>query len=52
MLTAGKKFDVSDFARMQQDTVSLPAREFAAILKDWHPAEASEAAKARSTILS
>ncbi len=52
MLTAGKKFDVSDFARMQQDTVSLPAREFAAILKDWHPAEASEAAQARSTILS
>jgi len=52
MLTAGKKFAVSDFARMQQDTVSLPAREFAAILKDWHPEEASAAAKARSTILS
>ena len=52
MLTTGKKFDVDDFARMQQDTVSLPARDFAAILKDWHPAEPSEAANVRSTILS
>ncbi|HEY3458272.1 MAG TPA: penicillin acylase family protein, partial [Bryobacteraceae bacterium] len=52
MLTAGKRFGVSDFARMQQDTVSLPAREFAGILKEWHPEEGSEAAKTRLTILS
>jgi penicillin G amidase len=52
MLTSGKKFDVSDFTRMQQDTVSLPARDFAAILKDWHPVAPSEAANVRATILS
>jgi penicillin G amidase len=39
MLTSGKKFDVDDFARMQQDTVSLPARDFVAMLKEWHSAK-------------
>ncbi len=39
MLTSGKKFDVDDFARMQQDTVSLPARDFVAMLKNWHSAK-------------
>jgi penicillin amidase len=29
MLTAGKKFDIADFERMQQDVVSIPAREWA-----------------------
>ncbi|HEX4770202.1 MAG TPA: penicillin acylase family protein [Bryobacteraceae bacterium] len=51
MLTTGKKFDVDDFARMQQDTVSLPARDFQALLKAWHPAEASEAAAVRAALL-
>jgi len=39
MLTSGKKFDVDDFAHMQQDTVSLPARDFLAMLKEWHSAK-------------
>ncbi len=37
MLSSGQKFDVADFAHMQQDTVSLPARDFLVILKDWRP---------------
>ena len=52
MLTSGRKFDVDDFARMQQDTVSLPARDFIAMVKDWRPAEGSEAATARALLLS
>ncbi len=52
MLTSGRKFDVDDFARMQQDTVSLPARDFLALLKDWHPAPGSEAEQVRSELLS
>jgi penicillin amidase len=51
MLTSGRKFDVDDFARMQQDTVSLPARDFVALLKEWHPAEGSQAAKVRGAML-
>ncbi len=50
MLTSGQKFDVSDFAKMQQDTVSLPARDFVALLKEWHP-EQAEAGKVRSEML-
>jgi acyl-homoserine lactone acylase PvdQ len=52
MLTNGHKFDVDDFARMQQDTVSLPARDFLLILKDWHPAESGDAADVRAALLS
>jgi penicillin amidase len=52
MLTSGQKFNVNDFAHMQQDIISLPARDFKTILKDWHPAEGAEAAKVRSEILS
>ena len=52
MLTSGRKFDVDDFARMQQDTISLPARDFLALLKNWHPAEESRSAKVRSELLS
>ena len=48
MLTTGRKFDVGDFAHMQQDTVSLPAREFVAMLKDWHPARESAGVSLRS----
>lgn len=51
MLTSGRKFDVDDFAHMQQDTVSLPARDFVAMLQDWHPSEGSEADKVRSEML-
>ncbi len=51
MLTSGRKFDVNDFARMQQDTVSLPARNFVALLKDWHPAENTAAARVRTELL-
>lgn len=45
MLTTGRKFDVNDFEHMQQDTVSLPARDFLTILKDWRPAESGEAVR-------
>jgi penicillin G amidase len=51
MLTSGRKFDVDDFARMQQDTVSLPARDFLLILKQWHPAPGSDVAAVREAIL-
>ena len=51
MLTTGEKFSVDDFARMQQDTISLPARDFLALVKDWHPGEGSKAAKVRSELL-
>jgi penicillin amidase len=33
MLGAGGKFDIADFERMQQDVVSIPAREWAATLR-------------------
>jgi penicillin amidase len=51
MLKSGGKFDIDDFERMQQDTVSLEARDFLRILKDWHPAEESQAANIRSQML-
>ncbi len=38
MLAAGKKFDIADFERMQQDVTSIPARRFQQVLKEWHPA--------------
>ena len=37
MLTAGGKFGVEDFRRMQQDVTSLPARRFQAVLRRWNP---------------
>lgn len=46
MLSAGRKFDVDDFEHIQQDTVSLPARDFLAILKNWRPAENGQAVRA------
>ncbi len=51
MLASEQKFSVADFARMQQDTVSLPARDFVQMLKEWQPASGSEAAKVRSEML-
>ena len=41
MLRAGAKFTVADFERMQQDVVSLPARRFQAILRQWRPSSGS-----------
>ena len=52
MLTSGRKFDADDFAHMQQDTVSLPARDFLNLLKTWNPAEGSESATVRAEMLS
>jgi penicillin G amidase len=51
MLTSGLKFDVNDFVRLQQDTVSLPARDFAEVLREWNPKEKSVAAQVRSDLL-
>jgi penicillin amidase len=48
MLTRSGKFDVEHFGRMQQDTISLPAREFLKLLAQWRP---SDAAKRRNCVL-
>jgi penicillin G amidase len=45
MLSSGKKFDIADFERMQQDVTSLPARRFQQILKKWAPDQGTRAAK-------
>jgi penicillin amidase len=37
MIESKKKFGVADFERMQQDTVSLPARKFIELVKTWRP---------------
>ena len=52
MLSTGKKFDVEDFERMQQDITSLPARRFQQALKKWHPEPGSRAAQVVDEILS
>ena len=49
--TPGKKFDIADFERMQQDVTSLPARRLQGVLKGWHPAAGSRAAWAAKEIL-
>ena len=51
MLTGGKKFDIPDFERMQQDVTSLPARRFQQILKHWDPEPGSRASKVAAEIL-
>ncbi len=51
MLTTGKKFDVEDFVRMQQDVTSLPARRFQAVLQRWTPQPESRAAHFRARLL-
>ena len=51
MLTTGQKLDVDDFVRMQQDVISLPARDFQSVLKGWHPGASTEAAHIRSELL-
>jgi penicillin amidase len=51
MLDAGKKFDIADFVRMQQDVTSLAAQRFQEVLRSWHPAAGSRTAKVRDEIL-
>ena len=38
MLTAGRKFSVADFERIQQDVTALPARRLQAVLRRWKDA--------------
>ena len=52
MLSTGRKFDVEDFERMQQDVTSLPARRFQQALKKWHAEPGTRAAKVVDEILS
>jgi penicillin amidase len=51
MLGRKKKFDVDDFELMQQDTVSLVARDFLDLLRVWHPAQGSQEASIRAQVL-
>jgi penicillin amidase len=51
MLSEGSKFDIDDFERMQQDTVSLVARDFIDLLKNWNPPEQSRAAHIKALFL-
>src|SRR5262249_8564523 len=45
MLGAGRKFDIEDFERMQQDVISLPARRFQEVLRRWHPEPGTRASE-------
>lgn len=51
MLGEGRKFDVEDFEHMQQDTLSLVARDFIDLLKTWNPAEQSRAAHIKNLFM-
>ena len=51
MLASGKKFDIEDFERMQQDVTSLPARKFQSVLRQWHPAPDSREALVTTRLL-
>lgn len=51
VLASGRKFDLADFARLQQDAVSLPARRFVEFLKTWKTEPNSEAARIRQQFL-
>ena len=44
VLGRSQKFSVEDFEQLQQDTVSLVARDFVSLLENWHPAPDTEAA--------
>jgi penicillin amidase len=46
MLASGRKFDIDDFVRMQQDVTSSLARRFVAILRNWRPQPGTRAAQA------
>ena len=45
------KFDIDDFERMQQDTISLVARDFIELVRNWNPPEQSRAAHIRTQFL-
>jgi penicillin amidase len=51
MLAGGRKFSVEDFARMQQDVVSLPARRFQQVLSQWNPGQGTRFALVRQSLL-
>jgi penicillin G amidase len=51
MLSAANKFDIDDFERMQQDTVSLVARDFIEVVRSWNPPEQSRAAHIKAQFL-
>jgi penicillin amidase len=51
MLGSGKKFDIADVERMQQDVTSLPVRRVQQVLKEWHPTPGSRAAWAVQEML-
>lgn len=45
VLSRGSKFDIADFEKLQQDTVSLIAQDFVKLLDQWQPAEGSVGAE-------
>ncbi|HTS65455.1 MAG TPA: penicillin acylase family protein [Candidatus Acidoferrales bacterium] len=45
MLQAGKKFDIADFVAMQQDVVSLAAKQFQKRIAAWTPAAGARGAE-------
>ena len=51
MLDNGRKFDIADFVRMQQDVTSLAAERFQEMLRGWHPASGSRDAKVRDEVV-
>ena len=51
MLAGRRGFDRIDFERMQQDVVSIPARRFQQVLRNWKPAEGSKAARYAAQLL-
>ena len=51
MLAGRRKFSVEDFARMQQDVVSLPARRFQQVLSKWNPSPGTRAALVRQSLV-
>jgi penicillin amidase len=51
VLSKGSKFTVSDFERLQQDVVSVPARRFQAVLRKWDPPKGSRSKEIVDEIL-
>ncbi len=39
MLQGKRKFSIADLTAMQQDTISLPARHFVQLIRNWHPVD-------------
>lgn len=51
VLSSGRKFDIGDFIRLQQDTVSIPARHFIEFLRQWKPKPGSAAERIQKQFL-